>query len=150
MGVVPSVGPSSCYSRFLDRASTELLQELHAPRARRDCRHLKVSARKGEALTNRERDRAPSGSPVMRFLAWPGWALNKSGGIEWLASAGSRGSQSYLGPCAKHGHPLREQAMAVRLGSRDEHRVMEAMADVSLVTKGSSLPARTATAASIR
>jgi hypothetical protein len=40
--------------------------------------------------------------------------------------------------------------MAVRLGSRDEHRVMEAMADVSLVTKGSSLPARTATAASIR
>ena len=31
--------------------------------------------------------------------------------------------------------------MAVRLGSRDEHRVMEAMADVSLVTKGQQ-PAR--------
>jgi hypothetical protein len=64
-----------------------------------------------------------------------------SGGIEWLASAGSRGSQSYLGPCAKHGHPFREQAMAVSLRSRDEHRVMEAMADMSLVTKGQQ-PAR--------
>jgi hypothetical protein len=41
----------------------------------------------------------------------------------------------------QHGHPFREQAMAVRLGSRDEHRVMEAMADMSLVTKGQQ-PAR--------
>ena len=82
-------------------------------------------------------------------LAWMG--ADDTGGIlsRWL-QPDSRGSQTYLGPCAKHGHPFREQAMAVRLGSRDEHRVMEAMADVSLVTKGSSLPARTATAASIR
>lgn len=29
--------------------------------------------------------------------------------------------------------------MAIRLGSRDEHRVMKAMADMSLVTKGQLL-----------
>jgi hypothetical protein len=77
----------------------------------------------------------------MRFFRLARVRADESGGIEWLASAGSRGSQSYLGPCAKHGHPFREQAMAVRLGSRDEHRVMKAMADMSLVTKGQQ-PAR--------
>ena len=117
-------------------------RQLHAARARRECRHLEVSARREEVpLTNSERYRAPSGSPVMPFFAWPGCARTSSGGIEWLASAGSRGSQSYLGPCAKHPLPLRQQAMTMHLSRRDEHRVMEAMADMSLVTKGQQ-PAR--------
>ena len=41
----------------------------------------------------------------------------------------------------KHPLPLRQQAMTMHLSRRDEHRVMEAMADMSLVTKGQQ-PAR--------
>ena len=53
----------------------------------------------------------------------------------------SRRSHSDVSPCAKHPLPLRQQAMTMHLSRRDEHGVVEAMADMSLVTKGQQ-PAR--------
>ncbi|MGC2785231.1 MAG: hypothetical protein WA397_15655 [Roseiarcus sp.] len=140
-GRSPVSGPSSCHSRFLDRAATELLQAAsRRTSAQRVQASRGVSAQGRGPLTNRERYRAErqSSHAIFRLARV---RADESAGIEWLASAGSRGSQSYLGPCAKHPLPLRQQAMTMHLSRRDEHRVMEAMADMSLVTKGQQ-PAR--------
>ena len=62
------------------------------------------------------------------IFVWPGCEPTSAAVFSGSASDSSRGSQSDLSPCAKHRIPSREQAMTMRLSSRDEHRVMKAMA----------------------